>query len=216
MKVCTDACLLGSIADASGAATMLDIGTGTGLLSLMMAQRFPELKIDAIEIDSAATQQASENFKKSLWNNRLNSIEGDIRYFTLTKRYDHIICNPPFYDDHLKPENKANTIARHNEELTLEELTEVVHQHLSLKGKFSVLLPPDEMKQLEILLLPKKLFLTKQLFIRDRVELPVIRVIAEFSFNQTNSTIENLIIKKDKERYTDEFKRLLKDFYVAF
>ncbi len=216
MKVCTDACILGATANSDEATNLLDIGTGTGLLSLMMAQRYPSLKIDAVEIDSAAAKQAHENFKKSLWNNRLNSIEGDVRRLALTKKYDHIICNPPFYDDHLKPENKTNITARHSEQLTLEELAGIVPRLLFESGTFSVLLPPDALKKLEKLLLFYKLYLNKQLNIKDRKELRVIRVVAEFSLIPSSITTYNLTIKKDEMKYTDEFKQLLKDFYLAF
>jgi tRNA1Val (adenine37-N6)-methyltransferase len=218
MKVCTDACILGATANANGAENLLDIGAGTGLLSLIMAQRYPALKIDAIEIDIPAAKQAAENFEKSPWHSHLNIIKGDIRQFSLTsnKKYNHIICNPPFYDDHFKPKDKANTIARHNEQLTLKELAEIVYQLLSAHGKFSVLLPPNEMKQLEKDLLLKKIFYNEQLLISDREKLPVIRVVGEFSFNNTTTITTSLVIKKDKVHYTHEFKYLLKDFYLAF
>lgn len=218
MKVCTDACILGAWANASQATTLLDIGTGTGLLSLMMAQRYPLLKIEAIEIDESAAKQAKENFYNSPWNDRLTIIEGDVKQFSLSanKKYEHIICNPPFYNDHLKPDDKANAVARHSEQLTLEELAEAVCKLLLLQGKFSVLLPPDEMKQLETILLSKKLFLNSQLFIKDRMELPVIRVVGEFSFNTSSTATETLIIKENEQDYTKEFKKLLSDYYSAF
>ena len=218
MKVCTDACILGAYANANGSTTLLDIGTGTGLLSLMMAQRYPNLKIDAVEIDALAAKQAKDNFKNSPWSNKLRIIEGDVKAysFSINKKYEYIICNPPFYEGHLKPGNKANTIARHSDELTLEELSEAVSKLLKPGGKFSVLLPPEGVRQLEAILLTKKLFLNKSFLIKDRVELPVIRIIAEFSFDQKVTTTKTLIIKKDKENYNDDFKALLKGFYLAF
>ena len=218
MKVCTDACVLGATSDAKAAENLLDIGTGTGLLSLMMAQRFPILEIEAVEIDPLARQQTEENFIKSPWKNRLAIIEADIRQFATNtvKKYSHIICNPPFYDDHLKPESKANIVARHSEQLTLEELAKVVEQLMLPDGKFSVLLPPDAMKQLEPIFISKKITLNKKLLVKDREELPVIRVVGEFSFDNSIFSANTLTIKKDKEHYTEEFTHLLKDFYLAF
>ena len=144
MKVCTDACLFGAyVADqvkTKAANNILDIGTGTGLLSLMLAQRVPAL-IDAVEIDEAAYQQAKENFEQSPWKERLFAFNTDVTKFETEKKYDCIISNPPFFENDLKSNDSNKNNAKHDTSLSLDKLLQVVKKLLNDDGIFAVLLP---------------------------------------------------------------------------
>ncbi|HUS02889.1 MAG TPA: methyltransferase, partial [Chitinophagaceae bacterium] len=136
MKVCTDACLLGSLLpvtskNAEPINRVLDIGTGTGLLSLMYAQRNIHAVIDAVEIEEDSFKQANENFIRSKWNDRIKIFYTDIRKFAPAKKYDLIITNPPFYENELLSTEKNKNIAKHDEGLTFRDLTGIITKHLA-------------------------------------------------------------------------------------
>ena len=147
MKVCTDACLFGAwivqYISTKKLATdrVLDIGAGTGLLSLILAQKTEAAQMDAIEIDSLAAQQAVQNFALSPWDNRLNAIEGDVKNISTANKYGLIISNPPFFENDLISPIKSRNVALHDASLTLSELLFVVKKNLQEDGKFAVLLP---------------------------------------------------------------------------
>ena len=125
MKVGTDGVLLGSWADLTHARRLLDIGTGTGLMAIMAAQRNLELIIDAIEIDPAAFEQARENANNSPWRERIHLFQGEVQAFTPTYKYDIIICNPPFFINSTKNPELNRTLARHCETLSHEDILQV-------------------------------------------------------------------------------------------
>ncbi len=170
MKVCTDACLFGAlVADqvkTKASTNILDIGTGTGLLSLMLAQRVPAL-IDAVEIDEAAYQQAKENFEQSPWKERLSIFNTDILKFDAGKKYDCIISNPPFFENDLKSSDKNKNAAKHDTTLTLEQLLQTVQKLLNEDGSFAVLLPYHRIE--ECILLAEKigLYLNKKVLVKQ-------------------------------------------------
>ncbi|MEP6682604.1 MAG: methyltransferase, partial [Parafilimonas sp.] len=148
MKVCTDACLFGAFAATRLPLTVnriLDIGSGTGLLSLMLAQILIDANIDAVEIDEAAAKQAKENFDASLWKERLNIYNESIQQFANSpirkSNYDVIISNPPFYESDLKSDDDKRNLALHSSDLRLEELISITYKLLNNNGSFFVLLP---------------------------------------------------------------------------
>ncbi len=154
MKVSTDACLLGALVnDNITAAHILDIGTGTGLLSLMMAQKFPSAIIEAVEIEQNAFQQAQENFSNSIWKDRLKVHLSSIQNFAKNnsaQKYDLIISNPPFFENDLLSPDKKTNIAKHSTDLTLKELLACAFELLNDNGFIYLLLPfrrMDELKQ---------------------------------------------------------------------
>src|SRR4051812_5902465 len=144
MKVCTDACLFGAwISEEvksknSKVKSVLDIGTGTGLLSLMFAQKNLQSIIDAVEIDEAAAQQARENFEASPWKERLQIYSTSIKLFISEKKYDLIISNPPFFENDLKSDDSKRNLALHSSQLSLEELLDAITKHLKEDGLFAV------------------------------------------------------------------------------
>lgn len=215
MKVCTDSCIFGAYAAVDGAKRILDIGTGTGLLALMIAQRSPAF-IDAVEIDREAYQQAVENVKQSTWAERIAVFNQPIQAFAVrsSQPYDLIISNPPFYTNNLKRPLYSQNVALHSEELGLSELVILVSYLLKKEGRFIVMLPPFESTALEESALQQKLFPSEKLHIYDRVGGKRIRVITTFAFSEQSCQEDKLYIKDERDLYSEAFKNLLKEYYL--
>ena len=218
MKVCTDACILGASTTVENVKNILDIGTGTGLLALMLAQK-SDAKIDAVEIDESAYNQALGNVSESKFREKIRIYHQDIRAYSASeKQYDLIISNPPFYQKSLQsPDNQANK-ALHAVELSLEELISSVARLLKSDGRFVVLLPPYEVEKLIDLARKKALYLSKKILIQHDESKPVFRIIATFINTQTTDYQEDslLIHEKNSKSYSEKFTNLLKDYYVIF
>lgn len=217
MKVCTDSCIFGAYVDVKDASQILDIGTGTGLLALMAAQR-TEAVIDAIEIEKEAAVQAEENIRLSPWKDRIKLIQTDIKQFIpeRVEKYDVIICNPPFFSKSLRSESKQKNLALHGDELKLEDLVMVSLQLLEEQGKLWVLLPEYESKELTTIALKQGLNLTHRLFIRERANEKIIRVIACFCRQKDEISSEELVIRNERGHYSSSFIKLLKEYYLEF
>lgn len=215
MKVCTDSCILGAYANPEGAKKILDIGTGTGLLALMLAQKSSAI-IDAVEIEENAFNQARENFSHSPWKDRLNIFHDTIQDFASKRfdKYDFIISNPPFFSNQLKSSQEKRNIALHSSSLTFKELIGAVLQLLSRNGKFTVLLPLYEFEILKQEVESFNLYTNKILKIKDKERLPVLRVVAEFSYQNSPLKESQLVIKNAEGNYSEEFQVLLKDYYL--
>ncbi|MDI9877981.1 tRNA1(Val) (adenine(37)-N6)-methyltransferase [Flectobacillus longus] len=215
MKVSTDACILGAWVDVAQAENILDIGAGTGLLSLMMAQRCPA-HIDAIELDLPAFEQAKSNITQSKWSERIGVFHGKVQEFSANKKYDYIVSNPPFYQNHLKSEKAQKNQAHHTETLSFEELLDSVLRLRTTSGKFAVLLPAYEANVLESLAINKGLFPQNRLTVRHRDGAKVLRVITEYGAEVGEVKSQELFIKNAQEQYTEEFITLLKEYYLIF
>jgi tRNA1Val (adenine37-N6)-methyltransferase len=219
MKVCTDACVLGATADVTSATRLLDIGTGTGLLALMAAQRNPSAYIEAVEIDAAAAAQAAANFAASPWASRLMVHALSLRAFAATQPapFDHILCNPPFFRNALRSPDAARTTARHTADDTLafEEITEFAHQFLMPHGQLTVLLPPPEMQQFERAAAAASLYSLSRLVVHHRAGRKPLRHITTFSHQPQAVTQRTLAIYADHaEVYSEEFQKFLSPFYL--
>jgi tRNA1Val (adenine37-N6)-methyltransferase len=220
MKVCTDACVFGAfvakliIERQLKADNILDIGSGTGLLSLMAAQKITAT-IDAIEIDATACQQAKSNFEQSPWKGQLNIIHSDALLFNSEKKYDCIIANPPFFEGDLKSGDTKKNAAKHDTKLTLEQLLMIVERHLSPHGCFAVLLPFHRVSFFIEIACASNYFLNEQLLIQHTSEHPFFRGILFFSRNETTIISNELIIKNESGNYTLEFIGLLQDYKVG-
>lgn len=218
MKVGTDGVLIGAWAEVSGARAVLDAGCGTGLISLMVAQRNGESRIDAVEIDQDAAEQAKENVKRSAWAERINVVNVDVRQWceTVQTRYDLVISNPPYFSNSLGCPDEGRLKARHDESLSLEELAAGVSRVMSADGRFCVILPYREAERMVMTCEVEGLYPNRQtdVYGRTDAEFPV-RVMMEFVRSVTGeSRRASLYIEKSRNVYTDEYTDLTKVFYL--
>lgn len=219
MKVCTDACLQGAYTAAylrgSDVRRVLDIGTGTGLLSLMLAQELPDTVFNAVELDTAAAGQAAANFEASPWSERLSVMIADARELPVTEAYDFIITNPPFYETALKSSDKLRNQAMHATTLDYRALLRVIAAQLNPSGAFSVLLPYsvfDGFRELAAAegYLPEKILHVKQSEKHDRF-----RTIGIFRRNAGMAAVDTIAIRDTgHQQYTAAFTALLKPYYL--
>ncbi|MGZ4034252.1 MAG: tRNA1(Val) (adenine(37)-N6)-methyltransferase [Bacteroidia bacterium] len=218
MKVGTDAVLLGSWVNASNAKTILDIGTGTGIIALMLAQK-SGARIDAIDIDTNAFIQASENVNDCPWKDRIDVHQISLQQFAKESdhKYDLIVSNPPYFVDSSKASEESRTNARHTDLLPFDDLLNGVLKLLSSAGKFYVILPTKESESFREMAEEHKLYLTKLTRIITRTDKPEKRVMMRFEFTQRAFSEDSITIEKDERHtYTDEYKELTKDYYLSF
>lgn len=217
MKVCTDACLFGAIlppVPLKEEFNVLDIGTGTGLLSLMFAQKNTHAFIDAVEIDEAAAEQAKANFTSSPWADRLHVFNTDALSFNADKKYDRIISNPPFFEDDLKSADENKNNARHDTSLSLIQLLQVVKAHLNKDGEFAVLLPYHRLNYFIEEAAKADLYLNRQILVRQTTEHDFFRGILYFNKIKIPVSNTEISIKDNEGKYTDAFIAALKDYYL--
>ena len=218
MKVCTDGCLFGGwmaervVSCEMPVDSILDIGTGTGLLSLMLAQKTNAI-IDAIEIDEGAAVQATDNMDVSPWKERLQVICGDARTVHLGKKYGLIISNPPFFEHDLKSTDEKRNLALHGDALSFEELLTAVTKHLEADGKFAVLLPYLRKDEFIILALAKGFFAEEVVLVKQTPPHDFFRAMILFGKVDTVVKQSTLIIHED-DQYSEGFTALLKEYYL--
>ncbi len=218
MKVCTDACLFGAWVagkmrnEKYAPLNILDIGAGTGLLGLILAQVTTGM-IDAVELDEAAAEQAAENFEGSPWQERLQVIRGDARTVHLGRKYGLIISNPPFFENDLKSGNIQRNLALHGEELNLKELLSVIQKHLSVDGKFALLLPYHRKNEFIKMAVEAGFYLLDELAVKQTPVHSFFRVMLLFGTDQAPVVSGEMSIR-DEDRYTSAFSVLLKAYYL--
>jgi tRNA1Val (adenine37-N6)-methyltransferase len=218
MKVGTDAVLLGSWVNPSHAKTILDIGTGTGIIALMLAQR-SGARIDAIDIDQNAFIQASENVNACNWKDRIHVYHISLQQFvnTVQQKYDLIVSNPPYFIDSSKASEKSRTSARHTDHLPFDDLLKGVLHLLNSGGKFYIILPIKEGEFFREMAENNKLYLTKLTRVFTRADKPEKRLLMRFEFMRRKLSEDSIVIEEDKRHsYTPAYRELLKDYYVAF
>lgn len=216
MKISTDAVLLGALANAKSPGKILDIGTGTGVIALMLAQRFPQANVSAIEMDEDAAIQAGENFKESKFSERLELIHARLQEFSDVEKYDLIVSNPPFFPDHLKSQDSKRNKALHTDELSFEDLIEKVKTLLSDEGSFWVILPPRQMVLLDDLAKNSGLFLSKKIKVKDAQIKPVHREVCEFTFSNVVENEEELILKNSDSSFSGFYSNLISGFLLGY
>ena len=218
MKVGTDAVLLGSWVDTSNTKTILDIGTGTGIIALMLAQK-SSASIDAIDIDRNAFLQASENVEDCRWKDRISTHHISLQQFTDESKYkyDLIVSNPPYFVDSSKALEESRTNARHTDHLSFCDLLKGVLSLLKPDGKFYVILPTKESQLFRDLAEEQDLFLTKLTRVITRTDKPEKRLLMKFEFIKKTVEEDSITIEKDdRHSYTSEYNELTKDYYLGF
>lgn len=220
MKVTTDGCLFGAVVAAyfSGidkSNVVLDIGTGTGLLSLMLAQQNPLVKIDAIEIDANAAAQAEENVAASNWSNTIQVVHSSIQAFNPAYKYDIIISNPPFYENQLVSKNGSKNEAHHSASLSLQELFSCVHALLKTEGIFVILMPFYREVETIKTAAAFNLYPFQMVNLKQSSKHHFFRSIIFFQRKTAMEIDRNeLIIKDEKGHYTTGFRALLSEYYL--
>lgn len=216
MKMSTDACIQGAWTPVPpDAKYILDIGTGTGLLALMLAQRNANVQIDAIELDAEAAQDAQHNFGQSSFADRLQVFQGDVKIYPFQQQYDFIITNPPFFANSLLGPHAARNTARHGLSLSLEELLQLLDKLLTPTGSASVLLPATEHQHWAALLQSKDWSLASTLHIIPKPDSKANRVVSIYTRSPTYPPlVDELLIRDKLGNYTPEFIRLLNPFYL--
>ena len=223
MKVSTDACIFGAataevfatkeLQAIESSTNYLDIGTGTGLLSLMLAQKTTAF-IDAAEIDTAAYEQARENFTASAFKERLFIYNTDILHFGGNKKYNGIICNPPFFEGDLPSPDKKKNAAKHDTTLTLQQLLKIACSLLKENGLLAVLLPYRRVAKFEKNAAALSFYLHQKILLQHTLQHSCFRAILFLSKIKTTSTTKKLVIKNEDNTYTDACFLLLKDYYL--
>lgn len=216
MKVSTDAVLLGAKAGSGKPKRILDIGAGTGVISLMLAQRFPKALITAVEIDKDAFQQCQENFEASPFADRLDIYQSPIQEFRSDEKFDLIVSNPPYYNDHLKSSDSKRNKALHTEDLSYRELLESCRNLLAEEGEFWLILPPRQMRELAIMARGFGFNSSYSMQIFHRPGKEQHREIQTFSMGFKSDFIEKFYLKDENEVYSPAYKKLLTEFLLEF
>lgn len=218
MKVGTDAVLLGAWVNATTARTILDIGTGTGIISLMLAQKSNAL-IDAIDLDKNAYMQAQENISNCKWSDRIQVHHISLQQFSINSKhkYDLIVSNPPYFVDSSKASEESRTNARHTDQLPFSDLLNGVLKLLGPTGKFYVILPTKESQAFREMAEEQKLYLTRLTKVITRTDKPEKRLLMKFQFLHKPLEEDSITIEQDERHiYTEQYKELTKDYYLAF
>lgn len=220
MKVGVDGVMIGAWADVSGAEHILDIGAGTGLIALMMAQRNPLAGIDAIEIDGEAYEECLFNVEQSPWSSRVKVELCSFENFAKNnkdKKYDLIVSNPPYFDNGIKAPRLSRSTARHSDSLPLDALFEGLTCLLSKRGKTALILPAESLPRVKELTAQNNLFLSRLCLVKPNPQKPAFRIMVEIANFESTLQQEELMIEFDEHfDYTPEYRKLTREFYLKF
>jgi len=219
MKINTDGVLLGALADADHPQTILDIGTGTGVIALMLAQRFTNAQIDAVEIDQSAAETAARNFQNSPFADRLAIYSsGFAGFFDLysDKKFDLIVSNPPFYINSLKSPEAKRELAKHADRDFFKSLILYVSKHLTDKGVIHLILPLNTVALVKEMASKNGLFLKKTISIHSYRDSEPHREIVVLSLNASKAIDNKFVIYESPKIYSEQYREALKDFFTIF
>lgn len=216
MKTGTDGVLLGAWTSCPQHGRALDVGTGSGLIAMMLAQRC-QAHIVAVEIDRESFEQAAENVAACRWSNRIDVYHVDFQSFVSRDAgfFDLVVCNPPFFQNSLKSSGNGRTMARHNDSLPFEELIEGVSRLLTPRGRFSVVLPAEAERDFRELAVYHNLFPARITHLRTRPHKPPKRVLIEFSYTEAVCIPDTLCITDETGAITSACRDLTAPFYLA-
>ncbi|WP_319499853.1 tRNA1(Val) (adenine(37)-N6)-methyltransferase [uncultured Draconibacterium sp.] len=217
MKVGIDGILLGAWADVHDCNTILDIGTGTGLIALMLAQR-SKARITAIEIEKNAAEEASENVAASPWEKRVDVQNVSLQNFAAgsNQQFDLIVSNPPFFQNSLKAGNENRSLARHTDSLPYKTLMEITSTLLTEEGRCAFIFPAMALKEIENLAPLSQLYLKRITMVAPNENKPVNRILVEMSKKENSTEADSLQIYNNDGSWNDNFKRLTRDYYLNF
>ena len=210
-RVGTDGVLLGALCQVENAQKILEVGTGTGLISLMLAQRNANAEITALDLNEDAVKLAQENFKNALFSERLQVFHQDFKIFESQKEYDFVVCNPPFFEEN---NSVKDVLARQRIELTFRDLIEKVSVILSPEGVFSVIIPSESAQEFENLAEDFGLYLVRKVNIFGIENGVLKRNVLEFSKKKSTLEILDFTIEKSPRKYSDQYLELTKEFHV--
>ncbi len=217
MKVGTDGVLLGAYVDCGNAERILDIGTGTGLLCLMLAQKCEAKIIRGIDINAEAVEIAKFNVEQSPWADRINIFHSSVQDFVPAEKYDLIVSNPPFYTTDVVAPDKGRALARHDLSLNVSELVASVDRLLSQDGRCCVIYPTEQCQLFENEALKYGLYALRRLYVSSRPDVSPIRTIVELSRKQCETECDSLYIENGaRHDFSDKYKSLTRDYYLKF
>lgn len=217
MRINTDGVILGAFASAKNPQQILDIGTGTGVIALMLAQRFEESKVVAVEIDKLAAQTAQENFSGSPFAKRLSLVNSDIFLWNCTESFDLIVSNPPFYINSLHNPDERKKTAKHTDTTFFEGLMLFVSQRLHREGKLQIIVPVELKEFLVGSGLRHDLHLQEELTIHSFEDAEAIRLVLTFGKQGgDHKASERFVIYKERAEHSDAYRELLKPFFLAY
>ncbi len=216
MKIGTDGVLLGAWADVEGDESILDVGTGTGLVALMLAQRNMSATIVGVDISHEAVEEARDNFIRSPWAMRLSAQECDVRAFASEEQYDHIVSNPPYFVDSLHSPDALRSMARHTSSLPFDDLVASAVRLLRPEGRLTVILPAECAMQFRFVAFGR-LWLRRQLNVVTKAGDSPRRTLMEFVLHDSPimPRITTLTLRHKDSTYTEEYRKLTEDFYIS-
>ena len=216
MKVGTDGALLGAWAPVAGAANLLDIGTGSGLIALMLAQRCPDARITGVDIDGPATEQARENVAASPWKDRIRIVRQDVREWAEREgeKYDALVANPPYFVEKVACPDAARHAARHTDGLSFDELLKAAVALMAETGTFSVVLPSTAVPEFIAAASRHRLYLCHQTWVHTKPTKPAKRALMTFVRRPAATRIDQLSLEVETGVFSPEFVALLQPFYL--
>lgn len=214
MKVGTDSVLLGAWADITRCKTILDIGTGTGILALIAAQRNPEAQITAVEIDASAAAQAESNIRESPWKDRIHVINTDIRSYDCPNTFDAILCNPPYFTKSLHSPDASRNGVRHDDTLSLDDLASIADKLLTEDGEMHLILPADTFSTITGIVSRHGLQLHGITSVCTGSGRPPKRTMLSLGRKFSNKTKGVIYLEDSNGRMSDEYRNLVKSFYL--
>ena len=217
MKIGTDGILLGAWASSHGKTQGIDIGTGTGVIAIMMCQKNPLIKIDAIEISEDAAKDALLNFNNCKWKKNISLLNKDLKKHLPNYKYDLIVSNPPYFNSGYLPNNKDKSLAKHIESLSYNDVLNFANKQLNQNGTVNLILPYSSYENCKKKADEHQLYCKRECIVYPNIRKAPSRILLEFSKEKHQIETKKLIIEKDNRHdYTEDYKKLTRDFYTIF
>ena len=218
MKIGTDGILIGAWVNVSKKFRALDIGSGTGIISIMLCQRNLNLELDSVELSPSAIKDAKINIENCNWSNRIKLFHQDLKDFHPDSNYDLIVSNPPYFKKSLQPSNSERSKARHQNDLKLEDIIKFSNQNLTKDGTLNIILPFEQKKEAKEFAKKHGLNSIRECAVYPKPEKAPHRILIEFSRNENKQIIkESLVIEKaGRHNYSEDYKKLTREFYTIF